>query len=121
GFVPALKPLWRSSRAARVLSRSGANPREGITPGPVTVAGYAEPSIVFTLGADTRLADGAAAAAAIFEGRPAVVEQSEERAFQAGLKSERVEAQYLGMVEGLDYSKGRHDILRIYRPLPPPA
>jgi 4-amino-4-deoxy-L-arabinose transferase-like glycosyltransferase len=119
GLAPALSPLWLSDRAASVLTQGGANPRGGMIPGPVTVAGYAEPSIVFALGAATDLTDhGADAAAAIVDGRPAIVEQSQEAAFQAALKATNTEAGYIGRVEGLDYSKGRHDILRVYRPLP---
>ncbi|HZZ36016.1 MAG TPA: glycosyltransferase family 39 protein, partial [Caulobacteraceae bacterium] len=87
-----------------------------------TVAGYAEPSIVFALGATTDLTDdGADAAAAIADGRPAIVERRQERAFKAAMTAGGVRAAYIGQVQGLDYSNSRHDILRIYRPYPPRA
>jgi 4-amino-4-deoxy-L-arabinose transferase-like glycosyltransferase len=114
--APALAPLWLSSRAAGALSAAGQNPREGVVQGPVAVAGYAEPSLVFLLGADTRLGEGSDAADAIADGRPAIVEARQQAPFDAALKARGVIARQVGQVEGLDYSKGRHDILRLYRP-----
>jgi hypothetical protein len=114
--APALAPLWLSSRAAAALSAAGQNPREGVVQGPVAVAGYAEPSLVFLLGADTRLGEGPDAADAIADGRPAIVEARQQGPFDAALKARGVIARQVGQVEGLDYSKGRHDILRLYRP-----
>ncbi len=116
GLVPALRPLWLSERIARRLAADRADPRQGVIPGPVTVAGYAEPSLVFLLGTDTVLGDGAAAAQALAEGRPAIVEQREEPAFRAARKAGAVTAHPAGQVQGLDYSKGRSDILTIYLP-----
>ena len=117
--APLLRPLWLSSAVARTLAAAGASPWQGVVPGPVTVAGYAEPSLVFLLGADTELGHAAEAAVAIAEGRPAIVEGREEAAFQAALTEEGATAMRIGSVSGLDYSKGRGDILRLYRP--PPA
>ena len=121
GVAPALRPLWLSSRVAKALAAAGASPAEGVTPGPVTVAGYAEPSLVFLLGAETELGDGQDAAAAIAEGRPAIVEARQDAAFQAALVSAGVTAQRVGSGAGLDYSNHQHDILRIYLPPPPDA
>lgn len=115
--APRLQPLWLSTRAADALSDVGASPRDGVVPGPVTVAGYAEPSLVFLLGADTELGDGEDAAIAITQGRPAIVEARVEPAFRAALGDRAVQARAAAMVEGLDYSNNRHDILRLYRPL----
>ena len=125
GLAPSLRPLWLSDRAARVLSKAGINPRDGVAPGPVTVAGYAEPSIVFALGSTTELGDADDAASAIGDGRPAIVEQREEAAFRQSLAQDDAAATLVGSVTGLDYSKGQTDILRIYRPaadaVPAPA
>lgn len=118
GLAPAVRPLWLSSRVARALSAAGLNPRDGVAPGPVTVAGYEEPSLVFLLGADTELGDAGDAADAIAEGRPAIVEGREEAAFQAALAERGTAARRAGSGAGLDYSNNRHDILRIYGPLP---
>jgi 4-amino-4-deoxy-L-arabinose transferase-like glycosyltransferase len=121
GLAPALKPLWLSSQAARALSAARANPRDGVVPGPVTVAGYAEPSLVFLLGADTELGTATDAAEALSEGRPAIVEGREAVAFQIALKAQGVTARQVGEARGLDYSKGRPDILRLYQPASPGA
>ncbi|MGI8841817.1 MAG: ArnT family glycosyltransferase [Caulobacteraceae bacterium] len=117
-LVPALRPLWLSSRAAGALAAAGLSPRQGIAPGPVTVAGYEEPSLVFLLGTATELGDANDAAAAISEGRPAIVEGRLDGAFHAALARDGVTAQRVGEGAGLDYSNNRPDILRIYRPPP---
>ena len=119
--VPGLHPLWLSSAAARALTAAGASPWQGVVPGPVTVAGYAEPSLVFLLGADTELGHADEAAAALAEGRPAIVEGREEAAFQAALVRNGAAARPAGSVSGLDYSKGRADVLRLYLPPATPS
>jgi 4-amino-4-deoxy-L-arabinose transferase-like glycosyltransferase len=118
GLAPALRPLWLSSRAARALARVDLSPLEGVTPGPVTVAGYEEPSIVFLLGANTEFGDAEDAATAIAEGRPAIVEGRLDVAFRSELTRQGVKALRVGEGAGLDYSNNHHDILRIYRPVP---
>ncbi|HEY5106503.1 MAG TPA: glycosyltransferase family 39 protein [Caulobacteraceae bacterium] len=115
--APALTPLWLSSRAAAALSKAGASPRQGVAEGPVTVAGYEEPSLVFALGTSTELGDGADAAAAIAEDRPAIVESRQDGAFRRALIDDGARARLAGTVTGLDYSNNRRDTLRIYRPL----
>jgi hypothetical protein len=117
-LAPALRPLWLSSRAARALALVDLSPLEGVTPGPVTVAGYEEPSIVFLLGTNTELGDAKDAATAIAEGRPAIVEGRLDVAFQSELTRQGVKALRVGQGAGLDYSNNHHDILRIYRPVP---
>ncbi|MHB8528008.1 MAG: ArnT family glycosyltransferase [Caulobacteraceae bacterium] len=115
GLAPRLSPLWLSDRAARGMSAAGESPREGGA-GPVAVAGYEEPSLVFLLGADTELAGPEEAADAIAEGDPAIVEAREDAAFRTALAENEAQARLLGEVVGLDYSNGRHDILRLYAP-----
>jgi 4-amino-4-deoxy-L-arabinose transferase-like glycosyltransferase len=117
-LAPSLRPLWLSSRAAKALAAAGLSPSQGITPGPVTVAGYEEPSLVFLLGTATELGDAEDAAAAIAEGRPAIVEGRLDGAFHAALARQGVGALRVGEGAGLDYSNNHPDILRIYRPLP---
>jgi hypothetical protein len=91
-------------------------------PGPVTVAGYEEPSLVFLLGSSTELGNAEAAADAIAQGRPAIVEQRQLAAFQAALASRHALARPVGQGAGLDYSNNRHDLLHIFVPAaPPPA
>jgi 4-amino-4-deoxy-L-arabinose transferase-like glycosyltransferase len=117
-LAPTLEPLWLSARVAQALARAGISPRQGLAAGPVTVAGYGEPSMVFALGAKTQLGDGADAAGAIAEGRPAVVEAAAEPAFQSGLAAFNLAVRLEGVVSGLDYSTGKTQILRIYEPAP---
>jgi 4-amino-4-deoxy-L-arabinose transferase-like glycosyltransferase len=74
GLAPTLTNLWVSSRAAAALGRAGLDPKDGVVPGPVAVAGYAEPSLVFALGTETDLATADEAADALASGQPALVE-----------------------------------------------
>jgi 4-amino-4-deoxy-L-arabinose transferase-like glycosyltransferase len=115
--VPRLQPLMLSSRTARAMKLEGLAPRTGLMPGPVTVAGYAEPSLVFALGTTTELADGAAAAKALSEGRPAIVESRQQAAFEAAIKQGQIKARAVGQINGLNYSNGDQTQLRLYRPL----
>ena len=80
----------------------------------MAVAGYAEPSLVFALGTATELDTPQAAAQAIAENRPAVVESREDAAFRAALKAAGAQALLVAQVKGLDYSNGRQMTLRIY-------
>ena len=71
-LIPRLEPLLLSPRTAEALAARDLDPRAGPA-GPVEVAGYAEPSLVFLLGTPTGLGDAPEAAQAVVEGRPAVV------------------------------------------------
>ena len=104
-FVPRLEPLLLSPRLEQALERADLAPRGG-APGPVAVTGYAEPSMVFLLGTTTELTDPQGAAQAVAEGRPAVVEERQEKAFQAALADLGQTARPAGMVDGFDYSDG---------------
>lgn len=115
--VPGLKPLMLSSRTAHAMRAEGLAPRMGLLPGPVTVAGYAEPSLVFALGTKTELSDGAAAAKALAEGRPAIVESRQQVSFDTALIDDGVKARMVGQIDGLNYSNGDATSLRLYRPL----
>ncbi len=121
GAAPDLKPLWLSSRAAKALSLAGASPAQGVYPGPVTVAGYEEPSLVFLLGTETELGDAADAADAIGDGRPAIVEARQTPAFLAALAADGLTARRFGEGAGLDYSNNQHDVLQIFLPARTPA
>ncbi|HUZ13552.1 MAG TPA: glycosyltransferase family 39 protein [Caulobacteraceae bacterium] len=115
-LAPSLKPLWLSSRLARTLARAGISPRQGLAESPVTIAGYAEPSAVFALGAHTQLGGAADAAQAIADGRPAVVEGRDQAAFEKALAGDGASARLVGQVAGLDYSTGKPQSLRVYEP-----
>ncbi len=114
GLIPHLEPLWPGLRAARALSAANLNPRDG-APGPVAVTGYAEPSLVFALGTRTALVDAEAAAQAIAEGRPAIVEQRQDAAFRSALAAEGLAPREAGAIGGVNYSDGETVVLRLYR------
>jgi 4-amino-4-deoxy-L-arabinose transferase-like glycosyltransferase len=119
-LAPRLQPLWLADRVADALDRTGINPRDGLTPGPVSVAGFAEPSIVFSLGTGTELGEADDAAAAISEGRPAVVERTAVADFEKALAVGGWKASQVAQVDGLDYVSGRATSLHIYRSDSPP-
>ncbi len=119
--APSLRALWLSGRVAKALAAAGASPQQGVIPGPVTVAGYEEPSLVFLLGTGTELGDASAAADAIAEGRPAIVEARQTTAFEAALVANGVKARRAGEGAGLDYSNNQHDVLQIFLPAGAPT
>ncbi|HEY2750866.1 glycosyltransferase family 39 protein [Phenylobacterium sp.] len=114
GLAPRLSPLWLSARTEQAMAKAQLLPQQGIADAPVTVAGYAEPSLVFALGTPTELAGAEDAAQAISENRPAVVEQRQEADFQKALAAYHAQAHLVSTVKGLDYSDGKHMTLRIY-------
>ena len=114
GLAPRLNPLWISSRVERAMAKAQLLPEQGIADAPVTVAGYAEPSLVFALGTPTELAGSEDAAQAISENRPAVVEQREEANFEKALAGYHAQAHLVATVKGLDYSDGKKMTLRVY-------
>ncbi|MGZ6049775.1 MAG: ArnT family glycosyltransferase [Phenylobacterium sp.] len=118
GLAPRLNPLWLSARTEKVLETARLLPRQGIADAPVTVAGYAEPSLVFGVGTPTELAGPDDAAQAIYEHRPAVVEGREEAAFEKALAAFGGRTHLVGTVNGLDYSDGKKMTLRIYEAAP---
>lgn len=112
GVVPRLNALWVSRAVAADLAR--------LAPGnvlPVAVAGFAEPSIVFLLGTETRLTDGAGAARALISGQStvAVIEERQAQAFRRALGQHAAAVRTLAHVAGVNYSKGRKVELVIYR------
>lgn len=117
-FIPRLEPLLLSKRTADILTQQRLLPRQGITPAPVAVAGYAEPSLVFELGTPTDLGGVDQAVTALADQRPAVVEGREQAQFEAALRARKVKAREIGKVEGLNYSNGDDTTLRVYAPIP---
>jgi 4-amino-4-deoxy-L-arabinose transferase-like glycosyltransferase len=114
-LAPSLERLWLSERVVAALTKAGVNPRQGLAEGPVTVAGYQEPSLVFLLGTTTVLGSADDAAKAIAEGRPAVVEARETAAFQHALAADAAAARVIAVIRGLDYSSGRTQVLTVYQ------
>ena len=121
GLAPRLSAIWSSQRVADRLAKDHLDPRNGVTPGPVAVTGYAEPSLVFTLGAGTELDDPSDAADAVADGQPAIVEKRQDRAFRAALSAQKTPAEPVDEVKGFDYSIGKPVDLTIWRSLAPQA
>lgn len=120
GLGPSLGALWVSRNAADLLAARNLDPRNGVTPGPVAVVGYAEPSLVFLLGTDTELDDVEDAADSIAAGEPALVEKRQDTAFRAALAEQSARATVVGETRGLDYSTGKPVDLILYRSDAPP-
>ncbi len=120
-LAPLMEPLWLSQRVALALASSGLAPREGVTPGPVEIAGYAEPSLVFALGTTTGLGGPAEAVKAIGEGRPAVVEARERAAFLTAMRAAKLTPRPVKTISGIDYSNGDEMSLTLYRGEPQKA
>jgi hypothetical protein len=112
--APWLEPLWLSARLEAALRHARLLPRQGMAEAPVAAAGYAEPSLVFALGTATELDGPGAAAQAVVENRPAIVEDRENRAFRRALTSLGGRAREVAEVDGVNYSKGDPVRLRIY-------
>ena len=121
GLAPRLSPLWLSARTERAMAKAQLLPEQGIADAPVTVAGYAEPSLVFALGTPTELAGPEDAAQAIAEHRPAVVEPREAADFRTALSAYPAQAHLVATVKGLDYSDGKKMTLRVYEAAAPAA
>jgi 4-amino-4-deoxy-L-arabinose transferase-like glycosyltransferase len=120
GVAPRLSTLWTSQAVVRALDRAKLDPLAGLIPGPITVVGYAEPSLVFALGTETEIGDVGDAGEAISEGSPVVVEAADEPAFAAELAADKLKAVPAAVVTGYDYSRAQPVRLTIYRSLSPP-
>jgi 4-amino-4-deoxy-L-arabinose transferase-like glycosyltransferase len=111
GVGPRLTQLWVSERLKPVVmtyTQSG-DP-------PPALAGYQEPSLVFALGADVLLTDGAGAAdAGAHQGGLALVEDAEQGAFFARLAELQTDAAAQGELSGFNYSRGRKVHITLYR------
>ncbi len=108
-ILPGLDRLWLSRAAAGLVAHHP--PAAGA---PLVAVGYSEPSLVFLLGTDLRLATPAGAAEALGGGGEALVSSREEAAFLQALKARDLVAQPHGSVPGLDYSNGQRMVLTLY-------
>ena len=114
-LAPDFTAIWPSREAAKMVARAGLDPRGGRAPGPVAVAGFAEPSLVFQLGTTTILGDAQDAVDAVAEGRAALVEGREAKTFTAALKQSGLAAQAVDQIKGYNYSSGKPVTLTLWR------
>jgi 4-amino-4-deoxy-L-arabinose transferase-like glycosyltransferase len=113
GETANIRGLWPSKMVLEDLRRAGLDPK---TSGPVAYVGYAEPSAVFLDGKGTRInASPAEAAAAVAQGRVAVVDSHQGKAFLAALAARGVSAEVVAVEQAYNYSKGRKITLTVYR------
>ena len=100
-----------SAALARIVRDAGCRPPQ------VAAAGYHEPSLVFLVGTETRLVDGADAAEFLRHGgcRFALVEARHERSFLR--RAEAIGLRYAPppRFEGYNYSIGRAISIAVYR------
>jgi 4-amino-4-deoxy-L-arabinose transferase-like glycosyltransferase len=115
GLAPQLDGLWVSNRIVQALGAAGLDPRAGVTPGPVAVVGFGEPSLDFALGGQTEQLAPEDAAAAMRTGRPAIVEARAEDTFLAAARPGGP-VRRVGEAEGFDYAAGSTVRLEIYAP-----
>ena len=118
GTIRQLRPLAIAPQLERTLEAADLHPRQGRTPGPVAITGFQEPSFVFLTGRDTDLTDADGAAAALAEGRPAIVEGRDADAFRAAAARLGVSGRAVGVVNGYNYSGGDDMSLTVYAPPP---
>lgn len=114
GAGPRLERLWTTGRLAAATQRLA-------VPGdpPPVLAGYDEPSMLFALGGDIGLSDGAGAAEiAARNGGLALIEAQQRGAFLARLAELQADAAALSEVTGFNYSRGREVMVTIYRVTP---
>jgi 4-amino-4-deoxy-L-arabinose transferase-like glycosyltransferase len=109
GVLPSLDKMFLSRGVAQVVSLVGSD-------GPVATAGYSEPSLVFLLGTETRILDGAGAAdhLASHPRTLAVVESRQAQAFQSRIAELGLAVESFGVVDGLNYSRGKPASLAVY-------
>lgn len=122
GAGPRLKSLWLSQTLKALVAKDS---RSGDPP--PALAGYEEPSLVFALGAEVALTDGAGAAKQGAEfGGLALVDDYERPKFLARLAELQSDATALNEVTGFNYSRGKRVHITVYRVrkliyAPPPA
>ncbi len=108
---PRLTQFWVTDRLKSLVVAAS---RQGDPP--PALAGYQEPSMLFALGKDVVLTNGAGAAeAGVKSGGLAVVEDDEQGAFMARLAELQADASVAGALDGFNYSRGRKVHVTIYR------
>lgn len=116
GTIRQLRPLAVSPQLIQALEKEGLAPSQGLTPGPIAITTFHEPSFVFLAGRDTQLTDAAGAAKALSEGRPAIVEAKDADAFREAMAATGAVGREVTTVRGYNYSSGDDVALTVYAP-----
>jgi 4-amino-4-deoxy-L-arabinose transferase-like glycosyltransferase len=113
--VPALKPVWLSPQVAAAFAAGKPCPGSRLV-----AAGYHEPSLVFLVGTNTLLIDGATAAAEIEKDActVALVADDQLEAFDGGLTEGVTGVVEIGRIDGVNYSKGAARTLTLFAKAP---
>ena len=111
--LPGLDRLWLSRAAADLVAH-----HPDTAGGPLVAVGYSEPSLVFLLGTDIRLATADRTPEILRDGGEALVSSRDDPAFHQVLSAHGLAAQPLGHVSGLDYSNGQNLVLTLYAVAP---
>ena len=111
GTLPLMTQFQVSTAAAQAIARHHNNDT------PVAIAGYAEPSLVFLLGTDTKLGMGRVAAdhIATIPESLALIESAQEEAFLSRLARLNLNGQAIETIAGHNYSRGQDVTLTLYR------
>jgi 4-amino-4-deoxy-L-arabinose transferase-like glycosyltransferase len=112
-ILPGLDRIWLS-RAAAALVTSHPPPAGK----PLVAVGYSEPSLVFLLGTQTRLASVPQAARMLAKGGAALVGEKDGAPLRRALAARGLGMRAEGRVAGLDYSDGRDLVLTLYAVAP---
>jgi len=117
GVAPRVQQIWMSPHAAALVARDR-------LPGdpPAVLAGYVEPSLVFLLGTNTQLQDGAGAARiSARTGGLALIEDHQLAKFLVRLSALGGTAKAVDQMSGFNYSRGRREHITFYRVTPASA
>ena len=116
--APRLDSFWMSRRVGALVAQVRACPETV-----VAAVGYHEPSLVFTLGTDTKLVGPKLAARHLAENPRcalALATAADEPDLLREMEQQSVTGVRLGEVRGLDYSIGRRMTLSLWRAASPP-
>jgi 4-amino-4-deoxy-L-arabinose transferase-like glycosyltransferase len=114
-----LKAFWLSPKLEAALVQHNLSPRQGQVPGPVAILGYAEPSFIFATATKTAiLCDPKAAAVALSQSRPVIVEARYQAQFLQSLTDLHISAEAVAEIKGYNYSIGDPQSLKLYRRAP---
>lgn len=116
GTAPRLTKIWVSPRLAALVEKDSL-PNDP----PVVTAGYDEPSLIFLLGAGTRIAPGAdAARIAAVQGGLVLTDERQKPAFLKTLSGRGAKARAVDRLSGINYSRGKPVTITLYRVTPAP-
>ncbi len=111
--LPSVKPIWPALRIAEAFEANRLCPGSELA-----VTGFLEPSVVFAVGTETLLTEGAGAAAHL-KADPAcamaAVEARDDPAFQAAFADAGVKPAAVAALSGMNYTTGDRLDFKLYR------